>query len=152
MKRPGPWSAWSRTRAGCRRRSASATAPASVAFGEGAVWVANRIDGTVSRIDPETNAVTSTVEVGAAPSAVKVGEGAIWVANAGDGMVLRLDAGHGGREETIDVGGSPSGLPVASGAVWTSVLASTESHRGGALVAAMSAGDLFCPLRRSDLL
>ena len=41
--------------------------PSSVAFGEGAVWVANRVDGTVSRIDPETEAVTSTVEVGAGP-------------------------------------------------------------------------------------
>jgi len=118
--------------------------PGSVAFGAGAVWVANRIDGTVSRIDPVTDSVTSTVEVGTGPSALAVGEGAVWVANAGSGTVSRLAPDTADVEETIDVGGSPSGLTAASGAVWASVLASTESHRGGALVAAMSAGDLFC--------
>ena len=143
-KRPGPWSAWSRTRAGCRRRSASATAPAASHSAKGQYGSPTASTARFPESIPKPNAVTSTVEVGAAPSAVKVGEGGIWVANAGDGMVLRLAPDTADVEETIDVGGSPSGLTVASGAVWASVLASTESHRGGALVAAMSAGDLFC--------
>ena len=115
-----------------------------VAFGEGAVWVTNRTDGTVSRIDPETNAITSTVEVGAGPVALAAGEGAIWVANAGDGTVSRLAPDTADVEETIDVGGSPSGMTVASGAVWTSVLASPASHRGGTLTVAMPADYLYC--------
>ena len=32
--------------------------------GFGSVWVANSLDGTLSRIDPQTNAVTATVAVG----------------------------------------------------------------------------------------
>ena len=38
--------------------------PERHAVGAGAVWVANRNDGTVSRIDPETNDVVKTIEVG----------------------------------------------------------------------------------------
>ena len=33
--------------------------PTGIAFGHGAVWVVNSLDGTVSRIDPETNAVAA---------------------------------------------------------------------------------------------
>ena len=32
-----------------------------VAYGAGAVWAANYVDGTVSRIDPRTNEVTATI-------------------------------------------------------------------------------------------
>ena len=104
----------------------------------------NRVDGTISRIDPETNAVTSTVEVGASPTAIGIGEGATWVANAGDGTVARLPPDGGEVERAIDVGGSPSGLTVAGGAVWTSVRASPESHRGGTLSVELPAGYLSC--------
>jgi len=51
--------------------------PNAIAFGAGAVWVANG-DGSVSRIDPETNRVVN-IEVGSRPSAIAVGNGAVWV-------------------------------------------------------------------------
>jgi YVTN family beta-propeller protein len=35
-----------------------------VAASEDAVWVVNRLDGTVSRIDPASRTVTDTVPVG----------------------------------------------------------------------------------------
>jgi ABC-type branched-subunit amino acid transport system substrate-binding protein len=54
---------------------------AYVAFGAGYVWTANWVKGTVSRIDPRTNAVVSTVRVGA-PQALAAGEGAAWVSVA----------------------------------------------------------------------
>jgi YVTN family beta-propeller protein len=49
-----------------------------VAAGEGAVWVASALRGTVSRIDPETLAVTATIALPGAVD-VAVGEGAVWV-------------------------------------------------------------------------
>jgi YVTN family beta-propeller protein len=52
--------------------------PQGVAVGEGAVWVANARDGTVSRVDPETLDV-ETIEVGGRPEDVAVGEGGVWV-------------------------------------------------------------------------
>ena len=39
------------------------TSPAGVAVGMGSVWVTNGGDGTVSRIDAETNAVNVTEEL-----------------------------------------------------------------------------------------
>ena len=50
-----------------------------MAFGAGAVWVANASDGTVSRIDPETNEVVKTIEVGNAPAGIAVSDGLVWV-------------------------------------------------------------------------
>src|SRR5207247_5782095 len=35
--------------------------PSAVALGEGSVWVANSVDGTVSRIDPVGNKVTGVI-------------------------------------------------------------------------------------------
>ena len=52
-----------------------------VAFGDGAAWAANWNDGTVSRVDPRTNAVTS-VPVGAA-QALAAGAGSAWISVAG---------------------------------------------------------------------
>ena len=53
--------------------------PRAVAVGEGSVWVANAADGTVSRIDPETNEVMKTITVGNAPVGVAVVDGSVWV-------------------------------------------------------------------------
>ena len=41
--------------------------PTGIAFGSGAAWVANSLDGTVSRIDPETNSVAAVIPVGERP-------------------------------------------------------------------------------------
>jgi YVTN family beta-propeller protein len=61
-----------------------------VATSDNAGWVANIDDGTVSRIDPSTNAVTDTVKVGTNPTGVAVFGGAVWVASSRDGTVSRV--------------------------------------------------------------
>ncbi len=53
-----------------------------VAFGDGAVWTGNYVDGVVSRIAPRTNKVTTSVPVGAA-QALAAGAGSAWVSVAG---------------------------------------------------------------------
>jgi YVTN family beta-propeller protein len=53
--------------------------PIGIAFGEGAVWVANSAAGTVSRIDPETNEVVATIAVGNRPVGIAVGASNVWV-------------------------------------------------------------------------
>ena len=60
-------------------RFAWATRPAGLAVGAGAVWVANAGDGTVSRIDPRSDEVVETIEIGNAPSGIAFGDGAVWV-------------------------------------------------------------------------
>ncbi len=64
-----------------RRRTRSTTtidvgeAPSAIAVGEHAVWVANSGDGTVSRIDPATNTVVETIDVGGSPAGIAVVRG-----------------------------------------------------------------------------
>jgi ABC-type branched-subunit amino acid transport system substrate-binding protein/streptogramin lyase len=58
------------------------TGTAYVAYGAGAVWTANWVRGTVSRIDPRRNAVVATVPVGAT-QALAAGAGSAWVSVAG---------------------------------------------------------------------
>ena len=53
--------------------------PVDVAVGEDAVWVVNRGDRSISRIDPETNQVVATMGFDNQPIRVAVSEGVIWV-------------------------------------------------------------------------
>jgi peptide/nickel transport system substrate-binding protein len=59
--------------------------------------VANRDDGTVSRIDPKTNAVVETIDVGNAPAGIVVAAGSVWVTNQAGGA--------GSRPEAVRAGG-----------------------------------------------
>jgi YVTN family beta-propeller protein len=65
--------------------------PVAVAFGEGAVWVANADDGTVSRVDPTTRKVTRSIRVGTDLRDLTTGFGSIWVADGKNGTVTRID-------------------------------------------------------------
>jgi YVTN family beta-propeller protein len=58
--------------------------------GDGAVWVANVEDNTVSRIDPTNDRVTATVDAHSDPSALAIADGTVWVANEGDGVLSRV--------------------------------------------------------------
>jgi ABC-type branched-subunit amino acid transport system substrate-binding protein/streptogramin lyase len=76
-----------------------------VAFGAGAVWTADFVGGTVSRIDPRTRRVTRTT-VGAA-QAIAAGAGSAWVSVAGgtnDGVLpssICSEIASGGREPDV---------------------------------------------------
>ena len=107
--------------------------PIGVAVGEGAVWVANRQDGTVSRIDPGTDAITDVMSVGREPSAIAAGDGGVWVADSSDATVTRIDPETRRVDSIIRVTSSPSAITVAAGSVWTAVKAPPASHRGGTL-------------------
>jgi class 3 adenylate cyclase/streptogramin lyase len=51
--------------------------PSSVAVGDGAVWVANSRDGTVSRVDLRSGS-PKTVKLGSPPGGIVVAYGAVW--------------------------------------------------------------------------
>lgn len=65
--------------------------PAAIAVGDGAVWVANVEDGTVSRIDPEARRVLRTIPLGDPPSDIAVDPQSAWVALGGLGAVARIN-------------------------------------------------------------
>jgi YVTN family beta-propeller protein len=110
--------------------------PTALAVGEGAVWVASRAltftstyiksqvpirRGTVSRIDPRTNAVVATIPVGADPFGIAVGEGSVWVANRRGFSISRIDPRTNKVVAAIPVGNRPQGVAAGAGAVWVSV-------------------------------
>lgn len=92
---------------------------ASVALGADAAWFVASSRPTLSKIDPETLAISETFTVGRGPSGVAIGEGAVWVANSGDGTVSRVDQ-EDGEQETVELGAVPGGIVADFGDVWTS--------------------------------
>ena len=54
-----------------------------LATGAGSVWVTNYCDGSLSRVDPATNAVVATTEIGHQPKWLAVGDGRVWVGVSG---------------------------------------------------------------------
>ncbi|MGH2966891.1 MAG: protein kinase domain-containing protein [Solirubrobacterales bacterium] len=93
--------------------------PTDIDFDQYGVWVVNRDDGTVSRIDPETNAVNATVKVGPGPTAIATGAGAVWVTSTVDRSVLKIDPGRATVVgKPIPVGRHPNQVTVGLGYVW----------------------------------
>lgn len=76
-----------------------------VAFGEEAVWTGNYIDGTVSRIDPDTNTLTGRTSTGA-PQALAAGAGAAWVSVAG--RTTGAPSRHPPAERSLPEGRNPT--------------------------------------------
>ena len=105
------------------------------AFGYNAVWITNTGDvknnfktgmvegkkqGSVQRINPETNEVVATISTGIAPRFLAVGENGIWTLNQVDGTVSRIDPYTNKLIATIDAKVIGLGGDIAAGAgkIW----------------------------------
>ena len=100
--------------------------PSKVSIGEGAVWVLNADDRTISRIDPRSHSVR-TFSAGAPILDIATGAGKLWVAHGPSGTVARVDPQTTVVERTIRLPrGSfgPSveanGVAVSRGSIWVS--------------------------------
>ena len=78
--------------AGSMRSTRSAASPAALAAGAGSLWAANTLDGTVSRIDPDSGHAVA-IPVGGEPSALAFGAGSLWVADGSGSTVAQVDPG-----------------------------------------------------------
>jgi branched-chain amino acid transport system substrate-binding protein len=96
------------------------TSPTNVTFGEGAVWVLNADDQTVSRIDPDTRRITKTFSTGQTPTDIAAGEGAVWVGSAGvergqtlgyTGSISKIDPQSAVVTRTVRLSNPTSELP-----------------------------------------
>ena len=88
-----------------------------MAVGAGAVWAMSDAGQTLSRIDPERNAVVAKIKV-SPPEAVAAGDGAVWLTYPFDNTVYRIDPATNKVVATIHVGPRPEGIAVSPGAVW----------------------------------
>jgi len=89
------------------------------------VWVSNSPKNTVHRLDPKTNVVLATIEVGVHPcSGLATGFGSLWVPTCGDKTggksLVRLNLKEGNVEATLpfEVPQSEGGIVTGAGSVW----------------------------------
>jgi YVTN family beta-propeller protein len=92
-------------------------APGAVVAGGGSIWVANALDGTISRIPHKRNQVVA-IDVGGAPHGLAFGAGSLWVADGDARSVAQIDPGTNKVQQRIDVGNAPSAVAFAGGALW----------------------------------
>jgi peptide/nickel transport system substrate-binding protein len=79
--------------------------------------VTNRLGGSISRIDPNSGAVT-TIPLGQTPLGIATAPGAVWVTDFDSGTVTRLDSKSGAAGAPIHVGNGPSTVVATADAVW----------------------------------
>jgi virginiamycin B lyase len=88
--------------------------------GHDAVWVMNQNDGTVSRIDPDTETVVATVRVSAGPICggdVAVGADAVWV-RTGIELATAIDPTSNKVVRVLGPAAGSGSIAVTDGAVW----------------------------------
>jgi DNA-binding beta-propeller fold protein YncE len=97
------------------------------------VWVANGSEGTVTRIDPRTNAVVDTIDLSGADElapvgaySVVTGAGAVWV-GSGSGALVKIDPVTDEFVDRVAVGRTPVDVAFGAGALWV-------VHIGGRLL------------------
>lgn len=95
------------------------------AVGEGAVWALSDDVSTLSRIDPQRNAVVARIKVtpkNPCPAFVcgdpAAGAGAVWVPRTPDNTLSRVDPASASVTAVIPVGAHPTAAAVTAGAVW----------------------------------
>jgi YVTN family beta-propeller protein len=85
------------------------------------VWVSNEPKDSVTKLDPKTNAVLATIQVGKRPcSGLAAGFDSVWVPLCGDRALARIDAKTAKVTATIPTGvaDSEGSIAVGAGSVW----------------------------------
>jgi YVTN family beta-propeller protein len=94
------------------------------------VWVANRLSGTVARLDARSGRIKAKIKVGRAPSNPAVAsDGTVFVPNAQSGTVSRIDPARNKVVQTIKVGGRPFPAAFAFGDIWVPDTGGTKVFR-----------------------
>lgn len=94
-------------------------APASMAAGYGALWLAIPAEGEVLRVDPASGDVNDRIPVAEGPGAVTVGAGSVWVARVPGTAIDRIDPQSDTIAHTVTLPtGSVAALAFGGGALW----------------------------------
>ncbi len=106
--------------------------PHGVAFSGRYLWVVNRSDHTISRIDPDTNQVVSTGGGMTGPCNIAPDPGGgVWVTNclARPYEVDRISPESGQVDERVKVPDVPAGVAFGAGSVWVALLPPSQCGR-----------------------
>jgi streptogramin lyase len=96
---------------------------ASIAFGEGAVWVTSgQANGVVYRVDPASNRVTTAISVPGGAFGIVVAAGTVWVTQflpePDPGIVARIDARSNRLRAPVEVPNLPGAIRAGLDAIW----------------------------------
>jgi len=101
------------------------THPDAIAIGDGAAWVANADDGTLSRIDLQTRKVVETIGIGGPLADVATDGRAVWVATGSEGTLVEIDPRTNAIVSRLSLGSRNAVMPPSAdtvatggGAVW----------------------------------
>jgi YVTN family beta-propeller protein len=98
--------------------------PGPVAIGDGAVWVGNLDERTLTKLDPMRRVSAGTFPLeNRTPTGIAIGAGSVWVAHGLLGKLSQVDPQFGQITKTIDVAGEALGtangaVTVGVGSVW----------------------------------
>jgi len=92
--------------------------PDSAVLADGAAWVTNTGDGTVSRIDLKKHLVVQTTPVQASPQAITASATDVWVANSGAASVSRISLTTSQLVNNVPVGNLPTAIASGPSGVW----------------------------------
>jgi serine/threonine-protein kinase len=125
--------------------------PLRIAAGSEKIWVLSEAEGTLTRIDAETDEITGPpIDLGKGAAAVAVGGGSVWVTDSRTGELLRVDDESGRVTQRIPVGGHPGPLVYGGGRIWvadTKGAGITAVNAKGGRVVRRHLGPHTAPLR-----
>jgi virginiamycin B lyase len=82
------------------------------------IWLMTDNKATLSRIDPEQNAVVAELRLPAGCNTVTFGEAALWVTCPSENRVLRIDPQSNLVDKRIEVSPQPKSLAIGEGSIW----------------------------------
>jgi YVTN family beta-propeller protein len=91
-----------------------------IAASDDAVWVTDKVGGTVTRIDPATNEVVAKIKTGYGAHHMAIDEHGVWIANYKANTVSRIDPATNRVVATIDHVGSGVGITTDGESVYVS--------------------------------
>jgi len=89
-----------------------------IAFDGSHVWMATADAHTILKIDPATNSIIATLDVGNSPIGLAFGGGYLWVADNWSASVSKVDVVSNTVVATIDVEHGANALAVSGGNLW----------------------------------
>jgi hypothetical protein len=94
--------------------------PVDLAAGYGAVWVANRNNTSITRIDLGGGR-TATLGLQEPPTAIATGAGALWVVSKLAEKVVRIDPASGHATKTVRLANPPLDVVARNGRVYLTI-------------------------------
>ncbi|MBY0504878.1 MAG: hypothetical protein K2X03_13275 [Bryobacteraceae bacterium] len=96
----------------------TANVASAIAATADSIWLLTDERTTLSRVDPDTNAVVAEVRLEPGCSALHFAETALWLACPSLNKVIRVDPRTNLAVNRIDVAGKPAALTAGEGSIW----------------------------------